>query len=105
MSQLSAQADAAQPKLDESASEGIRASLAAVLVSLALGAIKILDSQGFSRQKLWVARPDELRRAWSHLQQMHHALSGRATRITRALKFLNSCEIQLPAGGRRDPGS
>jgi cation diffusion facilitator family transporter len=42
MSQLSAQADAAQPKLDESASAGIRASLAAVLVSLALGAIKII---------------------------------------------------------------
>ena len=42
MSQLPAQADAAQPKLDESASAGIRASLAAVLVSLALGAIKII---------------------------------------------------------------
>jgi divalent metal cation (Fe/Co/Zn/Cd) transporter len=42
MSQLPAQADAAQPKLDKSASAGIRASLAAVLVSLALGAVKII---------------------------------------------------------------
>jgi len=42
MSQLPAQADAAQPKLDESAAVGIRASLIAVLVSLVLGAIKVL---------------------------------------------------------------
>ena len=42
MSQLPSQADAAHPKLDESASAGIRASLGAVLVSLALGAIKII---------------------------------------------------------------
>ena len=40
MSQLPAQADAAQPKLDESAATGIRASLAAVLVSVGLGAIE-----------------------------------------------------------------
>jgi cation diffusion facilitator family transporter len=42
MSQLPAQADAAQPKLGVSAAAGIRASLAAVLVSLALGALKIV---------------------------------------------------------------
>ena len=42
MSQLPAQVDAARPKLNESASTGIRASLAAVLVSIALGAIKIV---------------------------------------------------------------
>jgi cation diffusion facilitator family transporter len=42
MSQLPAQADAAQPKLDESAAVGIRASLIAVLVSLVLGAIKVM---------------------------------------------------------------
>jgi cation diffusion facilitator family transporter len=42
MSQLPAQADAAKPKLVESASAGIRASLVAVLVSLVLGAVKII---------------------------------------------------------------
>jgi cation diffusion facilitator family transporter len=42
MSQLPSQAAAAKPKLDESASAGIRASLASVLVSLALGAVKII---------------------------------------------------------------
>ena len=42
MLQLPSQADAAHPKLNESASAGIRASLGAVLVSLALGAIKII---------------------------------------------------------------
>jgi cation diffusion facilitator family transporter len=42
MSQLPAQATASHSKLDESAAAGIRASLAAVLVSLALGAIKII---------------------------------------------------------------
>jgi cation diffusion facilitator family transporter len=42
MSQLHAQADSAQPKLQESAATGIRASLSAVLVSLALGVVKII---------------------------------------------------------------
>jgi len=42
MSQLPAQVDAAQPKLQKSAVAGIRASLAAVVVSLALGAMKII---------------------------------------------------------------
>jgi cation diffusion facilitator family transporter len=42
MSQLPAQSDAAQPKLDRSASAGIRASLIAVLISLALGVVKII---------------------------------------------------------------
>jgi cation diffusion facilitator family transporter len=43
MSQLPAQPDAAQPKLAESAAAGIRASLRAVLISLALGVIKIVS--------------------------------------------------------------
>jgi cation diffusion facilitator family transporter len=42
MSQLPAQADAAQPKLQRTASAGIRASLGAVLVSVGLGAVKII---------------------------------------------------------------
>lgn len=42
MSQLPAQVDAAQPKIDQSASTGIRASLRSVLVSVGLGAIKII---------------------------------------------------------------
>jgi cation diffusion facilitator family transporter len=42
MSQLPAQADASQPKLRETAAAGIRASLAAVLVSVALGVVKIV---------------------------------------------------------------
>jgi cation diffusion facilitator family transporter len=42
MSQLPAQADAAHPKLHESAAAGIRASLAAVAVSLVLGAVKMI---------------------------------------------------------------
>jgi cation diffusion facilitator family transporter len=42
MSQLPAQADAAQPKLQETAAAGIRASLAAVLVSVGLGVVKIV---------------------------------------------------------------
>jgi cation diffusion facilitator family transporter len=42
MSQLPAQADAAQPKLEESANKGIRAILVTVAVSLALGVVKIL---------------------------------------------------------------
>ena len=42
MSQLPAQADAAQPKIRESARTGIRATLGAVLVSVALGATKII---------------------------------------------------------------
>jgi cation diffusion facilitator family transporter len=42
MSQLPAQADASQPKLKRTASAGIRASLAAVLVSIGLGAVKIV---------------------------------------------------------------
>lgn len=42
MSQLPAQANVAQPKLHESAAAGIRASLASVLVSLALGALKTI---------------------------------------------------------------
>jgi cation diffusion facilitator family transporter len=42
MSQLPAQADAAQPKLQETAAAGIRAALAAVLVSVALGVVKIV---------------------------------------------------------------
>jgi cation diffusion facilitator family transporter len=42
MSQLPAQAEAAQPKIRESAATGIRASLTAVLVSVALGAAKII---------------------------------------------------------------
>jgi cation diffusion facilitator family transporter len=42
MSQLSAQADATQPKLEESATKGIRASLTSVLVSLALGTVKVV---------------------------------------------------------------
>jgi len=43
MSQLPYQADASQPKLRESAAKGIRASLSAVVVSLALGVIKIVS--------------------------------------------------------------
>jgi cation diffusion facilitator family transporter len=42
MSQLPAQADASQPKLQRTASAGIRASLAAVLVSVGLGVVKIV---------------------------------------------------------------
>jgi cation diffusion facilitator family transporter len=42
MSQLPASADAAQPKIDRSASSGIRASLTSVLVSVCLGAVKII---------------------------------------------------------------
>ena len=42
MSQLPASADAVQPKIDRSASSGIRASLASVLVSVCLGAVKII---------------------------------------------------------------
>jgi cation diffusion facilitator family transporter len=42
MSQLPAQAQAAQPKIRESAATGIRASLGGVLVSIALGAIKVI---------------------------------------------------------------
>ncbi|HEX2473300.1 MAG TPA: cation diffusion facilitator family transporter [Lacipirellulaceae bacterium] len=42
MSQLPAQADAAQPKLKESANKGIRAILVTVAVSLGLGVVKIL---------------------------------------------------------------
>jgi cation diffusion facilitator family transporter len=42
MSQLPAQAKAAQPKIRESAATGIRATLTAVLVSVALGATKII---------------------------------------------------------------
>lgn len=42
MSQLPSQADAARKKLDESAAAGIRASLAAVVLSAVLGAIKVV---------------------------------------------------------------
>ncbi|MCI0332646.1 MAG: cation diffusion facilitator family transporter [Planctomycetes bacterium] len=42
MSQLPAQSDAASPKLDRSATAGIRASLTAVLISSALGVVKII---------------------------------------------------------------
>lgn len=42
MSQLPAQPDLAQPKLDRFASVGIRASLTAVLISFALGVVKIV---------------------------------------------------------------
>jgi cation diffusion facilitator family transporter len=42
MTQLSAQADAAQPKLEQSATKGIRAILVTVAVSLGLGVVKIL---------------------------------------------------------------
>ncbi len=42
MSQLPASADAAQPKIDRSVSSGIRASLTSVLVSVCLGAVKII---------------------------------------------------------------
>ncbi len=42
MSQLPAQADSAQPKLEEAANKGIRAILVTVVVSLALGVVKII---------------------------------------------------------------
>ncbi len=43
MSQLPSQADAARAKLDESASTGIRASLKSVIISIALGAVKVIS--------------------------------------------------------------
>jgi cation diffusion facilitator family transporter len=43
MSQLPAQPDVSQPRLAESAATGIRATLRAVLISLALGVIKIVS--------------------------------------------------------------
>ncbi len=43
MSQLPSQAKAAQPKLDKSASLGIRASLKSVIISVALGAVKVIS--------------------------------------------------------------
>jgi cation diffusion facilitator family transporter len=42
MSQLPSQPDSAQPRIHESAASGIRASLTAVLVSVGLGAVKII---------------------------------------------------------------
>jgi cation diffusion facilitator family transporter len=42
MSQLPSQPDSAQPRIHESATFGIRASLTAVLVSVGLGAVKII---------------------------------------------------------------
>jgi cation diffusion facilitator family transporter len=42
MSQLPSQVRASQPKLDESASAGIRASLGGVLVSVVLGVVKVV---------------------------------------------------------------
>src|SRR4030095_2646099 len=42
MSQLPAHANTALPKISESAKTGIRASLGGVLVSIALGAIKVI---------------------------------------------------------------
>jgi cation diffusion facilitator family transporter len=42
MSQLPSQPDSAQPRIHESATSGIRASLTAVLVSVGLGAVKII---------------------------------------------------------------
>src|SRR5688572_20408181 len=42
MSQLPSQAEAGHSKIDRSATVGIRASLASVLISVALGAVKII---------------------------------------------------------------